>query len=478
MTDRPVVVVVGAGLAGLTTAHRLRHPPDESAAVLNPKVIVLEASDRVGGKLHTERFDGFVVEAGADSFLRTKPWGIELVGELGLESELQPTEPSRHRAYIRIGRRLHPLPAGLTGAVPGRLGPILTSSLLSPAGRLRVALEPLVPARSDPGDESVAALIRRRFGKEAFERLVQPLLSGIHGASAELLSAEAIIPALVEAERTSGSVLRGLARETRGTEEPRAPEESRRSPFVSLRGGIDRLARALVDSIGHERVFLNEGVQRVECEDTRWRVVVSGGKVLVADAVVLATPANTTAAMLESLPELSKQLGDIRFGSTAVVSAAFRTGAFTRPPRGHGYLNPASEKRAISACTWSSQKLSGRAPNGFVLVRGFVPEAFLPPAGAASEDGLAELLMTELGEVLGPTVPPEWCRSFRWDKAMPIYEVGHPARIEAVRAEAARHPGLFIAGASYDGVGLPDTIRSAQDAARDVDTFLAAGRQS
>ncbi len=478
-----MVVVVGAGLAGLTAAHRLLHPQGEEAGALRPEVIVLEASNalrpevivleasnRVGGKLRTERFDGFVVEAGADSFLSTKPWAVELLEELGLASELQPTEPTRQRAYIRFGDRLHPLPAGLTGAVPGRLGPILQSSLLSPVARLRVALEPLVPARSDPDDESVADLVRRRFGREAFERLVQPLLSGIHGTSADQLSAAAIVPALVEAERTSGSVLRGLARKSPATSDPGL------SPFVSLTGGIDQLAQALVGSVGTERISLNEAVQRVERSEGGWRVVASGGRALTADAVILATPASATATLLDSLPRLSGRLAEIRFGSTAVVTAAFPTGSFARPPAGHGYLNPSSEGRAISACTWSSQKLAGRAPEGCVLVRGFVPEPFLPPPGPDGEGRLTELLMIELREVLRPATPPMWCRVFRWDKAMPLYEVGHLKRVEAIRSEAGRHPGMFLAGASYDGVGLPDTIRSAQDAAREAGSFLSLFR--
>lgn len=471
MTERPVVAVIGAGVAGLSAAHRLLHPTDRSAPQVEPDVRILEESDRVGGKVLSERFDGFVVEAGADSFLRTKPWALDLIRELGLEDDVQTTEPAPQRAFLRRGSRLHPLPAGLTGTVPGRLGPILRSPLLSRRARLRVALEPLVPARTDASDESAESLIRRRFGDEAFERLVEPLLSGIHGAPADQLSAEATVPALVEAERSAGSVLRGMRR-MRGS-----ASASGDAPFVSLRGGMDRLPAALLESVGAGRVTLNTKVVATHPRDEGWSIIEEGGREWRADAVVLTTPANVSADITEAIARLSARLAELRFGSTAIISAAFGEGSLPRLPSGHGYLNPPTEMRAVSACTWSSMKLSGRAPKGFVLVRGFVRGSSLPAPGPDGDARLETLFLEELSALLGPTEAPAWCRVRRWDEAMPIYEVGHLGRVRALRTEAAALPGLFLAGASYDGVGLPDTIRSAQDAAIAATQFLAEARR-
>ncbi len=496
----PIVAVVGGGLAGLTVVHRLLNPgarlpgtglpgtgPEAEpvdTAPLNARVVLLERDDRLGGKILTESFDGFIVEAAADSFLARKPWARALAEELGLADELVGSEPGWPRAFVRRAGALVPFPDGLTGLVPTKLGPLWTSGILSPLGCARVAMEPWIPRRTSDGDETVASFVRRRFGSELYERLLQPLLGGLHGSSPEELSIAATFPVLVQAERESGSVTRGLRAQAReraesiGSLRPGAP-------FLSLRVGMGRLIEALQaslegverhldghtgansdgDATGRLEVLRGVSVEAVRHSPDGWTLDLQGRSPLVADAVVVTTPAPLSARLLAEETDLSAALGEIPFTSTSVVTAAYDAGDFPRPLEGHGYLNPLSEGRKVAGVTWSSRKFGGRAPDGRVLLRGFVREPHLPAAGPEGEERLLTILTDELRDAVGLEASPQWWRVFRWENSMPGYTVGHLARVRTIQDRVATLPGLFLAGCSYGGVGIPDTIRSAEQAA-------------
>ncbi len=491
----PTVAVVGGGLAGLTVVHRLLNPGARlpgthleaepvDAAPFHARVVLLERDDRLGGKILTESFDGFIVEAAADSFLARKPWARALAEELGLADELVASEPGWPRAFVRRAGALVPFPDGLTGLVPTKLGPLWTSGILSPLGCARVAMEPWIPRRTRDGDETVASFVRRRFGAELYERLMQPLLGGLYGSSPEELSIEATFPVLVEAERESGSVTRGLRVRTRERAQSTGglwPS----APFLSLRGGMGRLIEALqaslegaeghVDShaganseapaVGRLEVLLGVSVEAIRRSADGWTLDLQGRSPLVVDAVVVTTPAPLTARLLADEADLSAALAEIPFTSTSVVTAAYDAGDFPRPLEGHGYLNPLSEGRKVAGVTWSSRKFSGRAPDGRVLLRGFVREPHLPPAGPEGEERLLTILTDELRDAVGLEASPQWWRVFRWENSMPGYTVGHLARVRTIQDRVAALPGLFLAGCSYGGIGIPDTVRSGEQAA-------------
>ena len=467
----PTIAVVGGGLAGLTVVHRLLHSGAllEGEPVGGPRsharIVLLERSTRLGGKIFTESFDGFVVEAAADSFLARKPWARALIEELGIAEELVESQPGWPRAFVRRSGSLVPFPDGLTGLVPTQFAPLWTSGILSPLGCARVAMERWVPRRRSDADETVASFVRRRFGTELYERLMQPLLGGLYGSSPEELSVEATFPVLAEAERKWGSVTGGLKAQARERAQVRGGE-SEGPPFLSLRGGMGELIHALEASVERAEVRMGVEVKAIRRSDDGWSIDLKDSPPVIVDAVVVTTAAPVAAELLETADlELAKALTQISFTSTSVVTAAYPITDFPRALTGHGYLNPLSEGRKVAGVTWSSRKFAGRAPDDQVLLRGFIRDPHIPAAGAEGDERLLAILADELNDAIGLEAAPSWWRVFRWENSMPAYTLGHLARVRAIERQVAELPGLFLAGCSYGGVGIPDTIRSGEDAA-------------
>jgi oxygen-dependent protoporphyrinogen oxidase len=450
------VAVVGGGIAGLAAAHRLERLLPEA------EIVLLEQSGRLGGKLVTEHADGFVIEGAPDSFLSRKERAVELCEELGLASELVGRRPENARSFVRRGQELHPLPEGLTGLVPTNLDALDESALLSEAGKRRFAEERAVPAAPPGDDEPVAWFVSRRFGREAYEALVEPLLTGIYGGDGERLSLQATFPRLRALELEHGSVLRGL--------EAQPPGDSPLPPFLSLRGGMQRLGDRLAESL---RRTTTKAQARVVTMSRK----AGGGFVLdgapEVDGVVLATPAYVTAELLASLdPELAELHAQIPHASSVVVTLAFPRSAVEHSLDGYGYVVQKAEGGDVLACTWTSSKWEGRAPKDRVLLRVHAGRAVGRDLTAEPEDELVALAREEL-RVLGVAAEPELVRIHRWPRGMPQYVLGHPERLERIEAALARHPGLALAGAAYRGVGIPDCIVSGERAAASVVESLA-----
>jgi len=467
------VVVVGGGIAGLVTAYRLLR----STAALNISVTLLEAAPRAGGRIATSRFDGFVVEHGADSFLATRPHGHALAHELGLAGELQPARHWRHRAFIRRGGRMHPLPAGLSGLVPGSAPAWLRAAMIGWPGRLRAAAERWIPARIPAGDESIAAFARRRFGRQAYDWLIEPLLAGIHGGDGESLSVRATFPVLVGAETQYGSVTRGLhARAGPATANTTVPKTRARTaaPFLTPRDGMERWIDALLDRLGGCDLRTSTAaiaIDRGAPAQPAWTVharTAGGLLTLAADALVLAIPAHAAARLVtDTAPGLAAQLASIPFATTTIVQAAFAADAVRVPLEGGGHLNPRVTGRPVSACTWTSSKFEHRAPAGAVLLRAFLKG----DAASAGDDAVIRHALDEFRDALGIDAAPLWLRVDRHAQGMPQYTLGHQARVSAVHRALDLLPGLFVAGHSYHGVGIPDTIGSATLAAAALLSF-------
>ena len=445
------VVVVGGGIAGLAAARTLE------SLFARIEVVLIEGTRRLGGKLLTERVDGFLIEGAADSFLSRKQRAIGLCEELGLDGELVGRRPENARSFVRIGRDLHALPEGLSGMVPTDLESLADSPLLSDEGRHRLAAEVDLPPAPPGGDESIASFFSRRLGREAYERLVEPLMSGIYGGDGELLSLQATFPQLRSLELEHGSVLRGLGAQS--------PPESRYPPFVSLRSGIQTLADALAASLQHTTVY---SWKANSVRAMPGRFAVDAGSIVQADGVVIAAPASAAARLLAELDsELSHLLAGIPYASSALVTLAYRLEDVPHPLDGYGYLVPAAEGSDVLACTWSSSKWEGRAPEGHALIR-----VYLRRIPRGSDDRVVDLARAEL-TLLGIEAEPLLTRIHRWPRAMPQYVLGHPERLERIDAALERHPGLALAGAAYRGVGIPDCIHSGEEAARSVAASLA-----
>jgi protoporphyrinogen/coproporphyrinogen III oxidase len=443
--------VLGGGIAGLAAARRLEALAPEA------EVVVVEPESALGGKVRTERVAGFVIEAAPDSFLSRKERGVGLCEELGLGGELVGRRPENHRTYVRRGAELLPLPEGLTGMIPTNLDALERSALLSEEGRARLSAEPDAPVPRGDEDESVAAFVTRRFGREAYDALVEPLMTGIYGGDGEQLSMRATFPQLRALELEHGSLLRAL---------PAQPAPAERPPFVSLRDGIDVLVTTLVSRLERTSV-VRERALAVRRSTSGYAVDIADSKPLRADGVVVAAPAFVTAELLEELgPELADAHASIPYASSVVVTLAFPTDSVT-PLDGYGYVIPRAEDGDVLACTWSSQKWEGRAPEGSALVRVYAGRFGGRDLSRETDDELVALARSELA-LLDVRAEPTLTRVQRWPLGMPQYVLGHPERVERIEALIAEHPGLALAGAAYRGVGIPDCIASGEAAAESV----------
>lgn len=457
---RRSAVVVGAGLAGLVAADELARR-DVGVSVVVP-------DGRTGGVLGTVHDGGWLVERSADCFLAARPEGVALVTRLGLERELIGVEPVARRALVWHAGRTLPAPAGFRLMAPGRLWPLLSSPLLSPAGRARLAWERFIPARpaAAGADESLESFAVRRLGREAFERLVQPLASGIWTADPARLSMAAACPDFLAMEREHGSLWAGeRARLGRST----ATEASgaRYGQFVTLAGGMETLPRTLADDLGRRGVRFVAGTASSvsRSADGRWQIAGDTIGSLTADGIVVATPATAASRLLAAVDaDLAGDLAAIEYAGSCIVSLGFAREQVAHPLDAAGVVIPRSAGRRILAVSFSSSKFPGRAPPGCVLMRVFIGGALDPEATGLSDDALVARARDEVGEILGARGEPRLTRVERWDRAMPQYHVGHVARVARIEAAMGRHPGLALAGAAYEGVGIPQVIASGQKA--------------
>jgi protoporphyrinogen/coproporphyrinogen III oxidase len=456
------LVVVGGGVAGLSAAHRALEVARERAIPL--EFTLVEARDRLGGTIASERVDGFLVEAGPDSFLSEKPWALALCRRLGVEDRLVRTDDRFRKVFVWRRDRLHPLPDGFQLLAPTAMLPFVTSSLFSLRGKLRMALDLVLP-RGAGDDESLGAFVRRRLGAEALERVAQPLVAGIYTADPDDLSLMATMPRFLELERRDRSIILGLRRALRRAPLP-GTSGARWSLFVTFDGGMEELITALAARLPPGALALKQHVSSLERVGDRWRVVTTEGGRFDADRVIVATEAHAAARLTRYLaPALATLLEEIPYASAATVSLGYRRVDVPHALDGFGFVVPRGEGKALLAGTFSSAKYPGRAPEGHVLIRGFLGGA-LDAAILAEEDGvLVARTRAELGAALGITAPPVLTRLHRWPAAMPQYRVGHLTRVETIERVLAALPGLALAGAAYRGVGIADCVRAGEAAA-------------
>jgi oxygen-dependent protoporphyrinogen oxidase len=432
---------------------------------------VLEARDRLGGTIATERTDGFVIEAGPDSFISEKPWALALCRRLGLEDRLVRTDDRHRKTFVWFGGRLHPLPDGFQLLAPTRLRPFLASRLFSWPGKLRMALEAALPRgggvmpRALDEDESLGSFVRRRLGAEALERVAQPLVAGIYTADPDDLSLRATMPRFLELERRERSVSLALWRAAR-----RAPvagtSGARWSLFVSLRGGMGELVDALAARLPAGAVRLEQRVTGFARAGAGWRLDAGAGESLTADRVIVAAESHVASRLLRYVePAAAALLGEITHASSATITLAYRRADIPHPLDGFGFVVPRTERRALLACTFSSVKYPDRAPEGMALLRGFLGGALDEKMLERSDADLIATVRTELRDALGIAADPVLARVHRWPHAMPQYRVGHLDRVDAVESALDRLPGLLLAGSGYRGVGISDCVRSGESAA-------------
>ncbi len=469
----PHVVIVGGGIAGLAAAHRLHELSREREIPL--RFTVLEASGRVGGTLGTEQRDGFLLELGPDSFISEKPWALALCRRIGLEPELIGTRDEHRATFVVHNGKLELLPEGFMLLAPTKFGPLLRSRLFSWPGKLRMALDLVLPRGPQQDDESLGSFVRRRFGREVLERVAQPLIGGIYTADPDSLSLAATMPRFLQMEREHRSVIAAMWKAARHRpQEAKSASGARWSLFVSLRDGMQTLVDTLTARLSLGQIRQHCAVSQIERAEGRWRVTCRDGSVLAADGVILATPTFQTAPLLRQLdPQLTAHLDTIQYSSAATVNLAFRRDQIPHPLKGFGFVVPAVEQRKIIACSFSSVKYAGRAPDGYALVRAFVGGSLQAELFNLDDAEMEQAVRQELATFLGIQAAPLFTHIARYPRSMPQYRVGHLRLVETMEKQVAQHPGLALAGNAYRGVGIPDCVRSGEAAAELVLTRVA-----
>lgn len=460
MKKKVRVGIVGGGISGLTVAYRLER------ALPYADIILLEASGRLGGKIMTEQDGELIIERGPESVLAKKVSVMELIQELGLSSEIIERIPEHNQTFIQSGGLLHPLPSGMSGLVPSNMDSLKESTLISSEGIDRYLREPDQPQKLDDDDESIASFATRRFGKEVYEKIVGPLLSGIYGGSGEELSILSTFPQLRHLEKTQGSILASIAPSV---------STSPYASFVSLRGGMEVLIRALVDALTKTKIILHAPVTSISRNEA-YHIKIADGRTFEVDILVMTTPATVNSIALAPLDgTLAKLHQGIPYSSSTIVTLVWEKDALEHPLDGYGYIVPRGEQEVIHAVTWTSHKWPNRSPENRFLLRAFLGGGS-DPLIDQTDDHILEKVRTELSRVLGIIAEPLAYRIDRYADAMPQYLVDHGERVTAIEARTRIHPDLFLTGMTYRGVGIPDCISQANTVALAVEQSLSVPR--
>ncbi len=477
------VAIIGGGVAGLAAAYEL-----EKNGV---PYTLFEASPRLGGVISSEIVNGAVLELGPDSFLTEKPQAAELCRELGLADQLVGSNDEARKTFIVVKNRLIAMPDGLMFLIPTKLIPTAMTSLFSWGTKIRMGLELLHPPRkTDGSDESVADLVCRHYGPEAVDRLADPLLSGIYGGDSSQLSAQTVLPKLVEMEQEYGSLTRGMlaghrkmkaamkkrANEVSAAVQPGSTSGSAAKPapartiFTTLKGGMKQLTEALTAKLNPTAIRLNTPVTSLEPISVGWLVKTGESEATTQqyDAVIIATQAWAAGKMLEKVDaELAADLTGVAYSSSVTVNLVYKDSEINLPD-GFGFLVPASEGRAMLACTFVHRKFLGRTPPNQAVLRAFLGGMRGESLLAESDASLIETVRRELMDILHLTAIPITTRVTRWRRSMAQYSVGHNDRKARISDHVAKLKGLYLAGNAYDGIGISDCIRLGRKAASEI----------
>jgi oxygen-dependent protoporphyrinogen oxidase len=467
------IIIIGGGIAGLSAAYRIHEEISKNTAL---ECTLLESSEKFGGKISTMRFDGFIVERGPDSFISQKPEAINLCKKLGLEGRLIGTSPDHPSTYVCLKNKLVTMPDGLSLMIPTKFMPFILSPLFSWIGKIRMGMDLFIPKSKEKGDESLASFVRRRMGKEALEKMAEPMLAGIYASDPELMSIKSTFPVFVQTEQKYRSLILGMIARKREQTLHRDKIPKGKQPFslfMTLKNGLDEMIVALVEKATTIVFRAGTKVTNLSFAEKAWKLTLDDGSIISADAIILATPAKISAHLLEpTSPKVAGLLNEIRYVSTATVSIAYKKEGFPHSLDGFGFVIPKTEGKRILACTWTSSKFPERVPEECVMLRCFVGGATREELAELDEGAIGIMVREELLDIMGIDCEPVFLKVFRYKKANVQYRVGHAALIESVRKELQSFPGLMVAGSAYTGIGIPDCIRDGSYAAKEAIEFL------
>ena len=464
------IAIIGGGISGLSAVYALEEKRRAGADV---EYLLYESSARLGGVLVTDRVDGCILEAGADSFLTEKPWAIDLCKKLGLGDQLIGSNDADRKTYILVHGKLVEIPDGLMFMVPTKLAPTVLSPLFSWGTKLRMAREWFHPPHQANRDETVAAFVERHYGPEMVDRLADPLLSGVYGGEASQLSVRAVLPRFADMEAKHGSL--GRAMLSARVAMAKSAKGPARPLFTSLKDGMQQMIDALVAVLDRASLQTSTPVQSVSPEGGGW-VVSAGLDTDQFDAVILALPTRAAAAILQRCgPELSSELASIDYSSSVTVALGYDQQVRASLPPGFGFLVPRSEGKRMLAATFVHNKFPHRAPANRAIIRCFLGGARGEQMLSLSEEEILRIVREELDRILHLKAEPLFARVFKWRGAMAQYGVGHLERIERIAKLRQKLPGLALAGNGFTGIGVPDCVRSGTAAVEEMLKNLGVG---
>lgn len=473
------VAIIGGGITGLTAAYELNKKSSQLQEPLEIKVF--EKSSIPGGVFRSEKVDGFLIEGGPDSFEMYKPAPIELAKELGIEDQVIDANEEWHTTFLYINSKLQEIPKGLLGLVPQNLFSLAFCPYLSWKAKFRAAMEFFTPPVTETNsDLSIAEFYKKRFGNEVFENMAEALFGSIYACVPETISLKACWPRGMEMEKQYGSLLRGMLKRRREmkklSSKAKTSTQKQASMFKSFKEGMRQLIEALVKAIPEETIVLNKAVKTIkyDSENKKYNLIFEDGENYQADVCIVATaPSYATAEIIRELDSgIADMLLRIPFASSATVSLAYKKSEFEHPLNGFGFLVPRKEKTTVKASTWSSTKFPGRAPEDGVLVRCFVGNAQEETIVYRSDEEILNAVFTDLEKIMGVRAKPLFYRIYRWPNAMPQYILGHGERIKFIEEREARHPGLYLVGNAYRGLGIGDCINEGRRAAQKSLEFI------
>lgn len=465
MTEMKKIVIVGGGITGLSAAYYLQKAIKEQHLPYEVKLV--EASKRLGGKIKTTKRDGFTIERGPDSFLSRKKPAVKLVEELGISDQL--VRNGTGQSYILVKNKLYKMPGGSYMGIPTEMRPFLFSRITSLKGKIRAGFDFMIPRGKKSGDQTLGGFFRRRFGNELVENQLEPLLSGIYSGDLDQMSLMATFPNFYELEQEYGSLIKGLKKTT-----PKKKASTGKKPgaFFSFENGLETLVSELEHQLEANIVTKQVAVDHVEKKEHGYHLLLSSGDVYHADVVVMTTPHHTLPKVFSQY-DFFRTFEQVPSTSVANVAMAFDQSAIKKAVDGTGFVISRTSDYRITACTWTHRKWPSTTPKGKVLLRCYVGKPNDQEVVDLSDEEITEIVLKDLNKTMKIKAKPEFSVITRWKNAMPQYTVGHNERIAAVRSEAGRKlPGVFIAGSSFGGVGVPDCIQQGEQAVTDVLVFL------
>lgn len=466
--EKQKVAIVGGGIAGLTAAYYLQKITNEKKLPIEIKLI--EASHRLGGKMQTVIRDGFTIERGPDSFLARKVSMIRLAKEVGMEDQL--VSNSTGKSYVLVDDKLHPMPGGSIMGIPTEIGPFITTGLFSIPGKVRAAADFILPRSPGNTDQSLGEFFRRRLGDEVVENLIEPLLSGIYAGDIDQMSLMSTFPQFYQVEQKYRSLILGMKKTTPAKPKSQEPNEKKKGVFLTFKSGLQSFAEGIEAKLDPNSILKGHRVDKISKTSMQYELHLNNGETIVADCVVAATPHKITQSMFSDY-RFFDPFKSVPSTSVATVALAFPEKAIKKDIDGTGFVVSRNGDYSITACTWTHKKWAHSTPKGKVLLRCYVGRAGDETIVDLSDDRIIQIVLDDLSRTMDIGMQPDFSIVSRWKNAMPQYTVGHKQRLETIRDHIKSElPGVFLASASFEGVGLPDCIDQGEEAVKDVLEFL------